>query len=277
MRRHVLRTQTDALAQDQAGDQGRGTGVQVNDRTTGIVHRTSRAQPAAAPHPMGDRAIDEDQPQPHEPEEGAELHAVGQRAGDQGRGDDREGHLEEHVDRFRNRARQRGNAGELHRTQEQIAEAADPVVHALVGIGGEGQAVADHHPQHGDQRGGAEALRQRRQHILLAHHAAIEQAQARNGHHQHQRRGGQHPGGVARVQRILRRVGRIGHARRQSQRAGGDQRRHARFLQLFESHLFVPLLTARRCRFRRCGCARPVPAASRKSCRPRSGRSSPWW
>ena len=86
-----------------------------------------RAQPAAAPHPVGDRAIDEQQPQRHEPQEGGELHAVRQRAGDQRRGDDREGHLEEHVDRFRNGAASGLTAFSPIGLQEQIVEAADDI------------------------------------------------------------------------------------------------------------------------------------------------------
>ena len=54
----------------------------------------------------------------------------------------------------------------------------------------------------------AKALHHRRQHVHLADHAAIEQGQARDGHHQHQRGRGQHPGGVAAIER--RRRGGVG-------------------------------------------------------------------
>ena len=83
---------------------------------------------------MGDRAIDEDQPQAHEPHEGRELHAIRQRAGDQRRGDDREGHLEAHVDRFRNGAGQLADRVQPHRRQEQIVEAADPLLVPASGL-----------------------------------------------------------------------------------------------------------------------------------------------
>ena len=63
VRRHVLGAEAHALAEHQAGDQTRGTGVQMHDGAAGIVERAQRAEPAAAPHPMGDRAIDEQQPQ----------------------------------------------------------------------------------------------------------------------------------------------------------------------------------------------------------------------
>ena len=197
VRRHIVGAQANALAQDKAGHQSRRTGVQMHHRTAGIVERASalgdqeartRAEPAATPHPMGDGAIDQDQPQTHEPQEGAELHAISQGARNERRGNDREGHLEEHIDRFRNGTGQAGHRVQAHRFQEQVGEAADPGIHARVRIGREGDGVADDHPQDGDQAGCAKALRQRRQHILFAHHAAIEQSQARNGHHQHQRR-----------------------------------------------------------------------------------------
>ena len=111
------------------------------------------------------------------------------------RGDDGEGHLEGHVDRFRNRRRQRVDVAELHVLQEELADAAE-IGAAL----GEGEAVADDRPQHRHQAGDREALHHRRQHVHLADHAAIEQRQARDGHHQDQRRRGQHPGGVAGIE-----------------------------------------------------------------------------
>ena len=146
---------------------------------------------------MGDGAIDQQQPQRHEPHEGGELHAIGQRARDERGRDDREGHLEEHVDGFWNRRRQRVHRVQPHIAQQELVEAADELVCGGVRVRRQRDAVADHHPEHGDDAGGAEALRQRRQHVLLAHHAAIKERQARNGHHQNKRGRCEHPGGVA--------------------------------------------------------------------------------
>src|SRR5262249_46853692 len=53
-----------------------------------------------------------------------------------------------------------------------------------------------------------EGLGEGGQHVLLAHHAAVEQGQAGQRHQQHQRRGNQHPGDVAGV--VVRRLGRLG-------------------------------------------------------------------
>ena len=90
-------------------------------------------------------------------------------------------------------------------------------------VAGEREAVADHRPDHGRQAAGRERLHADREHVLLAHHAAVEQRQARHGHHQHQRRRRQHPGGVAGIQggRLVLRE-RAG-ARRQQRRQAGDQ------------------------------------------------------
>ena len=80
---------------------------------------------------------------------------------------------------------------------------------------GERQAVGDDRVEHGDQAGDGEARHHRVADVLLADHAAVEQAEARDRHHQDERDGGQHPGGVAGVGRAL---GQDGRARRD----GGD-------------------------------------------------------
>ena len=78
---------------EEHGDR-RGTGVDVDHRAAGEVERAHLGQPAAAEHGVGERRVHEDQPDPAEQRPGAELHAVGDGAGDQRRGDDRERHLE---------------------------------------------------------------------------------------------------------------------------------------------------------------------------------------
>ena len=70
--------------------------------------------------------------------------------------------------------------------------------------GGERQAVGDDRVDHRDQRRDREAGHDGVADVLLAHHAAVEQAEARDGHHQHERDGGQHPGGVAARGRAVR-------------------------------------------------------------------------
>ncbi len=162
----------------------------------GIVEHAPVAEEAAAPNPMGDRRVDHDGPQAHEPHHRRELHAFGEGAGDQRRGDDGEGHLKAHEDRFGNRL------GEIvHRVERQTAQ--EDAAHAAHhrAAGGEGEAVGDHHPQHGHQTRDGEALRMHRgEHVLLAHHAAVEQCETRNGHHQDESRRCEHPRGVTGVE-----------------------------------------------------------------------------
>jgi hypothetical protein len=66
-------------------------------------------------------------------------------------------------------------------------------------VAGESQRVAEHGPQNGNQERRRQALRHGGEHVLLAHHAGIEQREPRDGHHQHQPGGGDHPGGVGAV------------------------------------------------------------------------------
>ena len=88
--------------------------------------------------------------------------------------------------------------------REAVEEEAREVADIGVAVG-EGDAVAGDHPDHRDQAADGEGLHQGRKDVLLAHHAAIEQREARDGHHQHERGAAQHPGGVAGVD--LRRRG----------------------------------------------------------------------
>jgi hypothetical protein len=119
----------------------------------------------------------------------------------QRRRDDGKGKLEHGVDRFGNRHAQMRDT-ELHRVmhvddaaKERMTEAAE-----IRGTAGrERDRIADDPPKHGHQTGDHEALRERREDVLLAHHAAVEQCQAWNRHHEHERCGGQHPGGIAGV------------------------------------------------------------------------------
>ena len=168
-----------------------------------------------SPHPMRDRRIDEDRPQADEPQHGRELHALGEGAGDQRRRDDREGHLEADVDGLGDRRRERVRIADAlrdvaeHVLQEGAVEPADEGR-----AGAEGHAVGADRPEHRDQAGDGEARHHGVADVLLAHHAAVEQAEARHRHHQHQRHRGEHPGGVAGIGRaLLERLGVAGRRR----------------------------------------------------------------
>ena len=101
--------------------QGRGTGVDVHHRAAGEVERTHLGDPAAAPHPVGDGRVDDEEPDADEHGVGAELEPVGGRAGDQRRRDDGEGHLEGGEEDDRD-----GQTRPLHRGRDPHADVLEP-------------------------------------------------------------------------------------------------------------------------------------------------------
>ncbi|MNP13378.1 hypothetical protein D3C76_1056570 [compost metagenome] len=155
----------------------------------------------AAPDHVRDRRIDQGEPHRGEDQHGGELHALGEGTDDQRRGDDGEGHLEGDEDAFREG---RGQAIHRQAIEEGLVQTTDEgaeVGYTFFHAGRiEGQAVTVNDPQDADQRGDGEALHHHRQHVLGAHHAAVEQRQAGNGHQQHERRRDQHPGGVTAIE-----------------------------------------------------------------------------
>ena len=143
--RHVVRQQRrrldsrGACPTHQRGDQRGDAGVDVHDRAAGEVERAHLREPAAAPHPVRDRAVDDERPQRDEHHVGREAHALDDRAGDQRRRDDRERALVAHEQQVRNRAlRLRGR----RRAGTARDSVADPVV-----AGRERQRVADRPPR----------------------------------------------------------------------------------------------------------------------------------
>ncbi|MNP31557.1 hypothetical protein D3C76_1246830 [compost metagenome] len=175
----------------------------------------------AAPDHVGNRCVDQGEPDGHEDQHRRELHTLGKGTDDQRRGDDREGHLEGDEYRFREQRRRRGQARRGHAGEERLGQTANEgieVDYTLLHTGGiERQAIAVNHPQHTDQAGDRKALHHYREHVLGTHHTAVEQGQARDGHEQHQGCGGQHPGGVAGVEHggCLLCQGQAGHYERQ--------------------------------------------------------------
>ncbi len=150
------------------------------------------------PDHVRDRRIDEGEPYGHEHQHRGEFHAFGEGADDECRGDDGEGHLEGDEHAFREGADQAVDGQAAEKGALQPTDEGAEVGHARFHAGGiEGQAVAVDHPEDAHQAGDGEALHHHRQHVLRTDHAAIEQRQAGNGHEQHQRGGGEHPGRVA--------------------------------------------------------------------------------
>ena len=143
VRLHRLVPVAAALAEhDRADERGDARG-DVHDGAAGEVERAELLQPAAvAPDPVGERVVDEGRPEHGEQQEGRELHALGEGAGDQRRRDDGEHHLEQHEHLMRDRLRVRVEGLDADAAQADPVEAADDA--ALVRA--EGEAVAPQHP-----------------------------------------------------------------------------------------------------------------------------------
>ena len=216
-------------------------------------------------------------------------------ADDERRRDDGERHLEGHEDQLRDGAR--ASVSLPMPAKKHSVETADVGVVEVVGVRSEGQRVGDDHPEHRHQARGDERLHQHREHVLLAHHAAVEEGEARDGHHQHERHGGEHPGGVAGVElrrrrprgvlqrRVLRKARQCRSTRKVPAAVCTGVLRYvsvgSNFIVRTPLSLRRPgrcgrcaVATRARCRqLRRCGCAPCVRSAIRRSCRRRSGRS----
>src|SRR5450759_694093 len=141
-----LRLAPHPWAQHQGGHESRDAGTDVNHGSARVVEGAEVAQPAAlSPHPVGNRRIDEQRPQQAEQDEGLELLALGEGTRDEGRGDDREHHLEGHVGGRGNgrRIRNRVSADTAQADEVQAADDA-PAVDVLA----EGQREAEQNPRH---------------------------------------------------------------------------------------------------------------------------------
>ena len=63
VRRHVLGAEAAALAEHEGADQAGDAGVDVHHGAAGEVEHAPVAEEAAAPHPVGDRRVDDQRPQ----------------------------------------------------------------------------------------------------------------------------------------------------------------------------------------------------------------------
>ena len=199
VRRHRLLAETAALAEHEGEDERRVAARHVDDEPAGEVDGARLEDPAlGAPHHVGDRAVDGEEPHRDERAPCAELHALGDRAEDQGGRDDREHRLEHDEDVLGDVARRRREVGrhrvDRHAGESGLREVADEGV-----AGAEGEAVADEDPEHADDAGGQHALHEDVEDVLRAHQAAVEEGETGKRHHQDERRGRQDPGGVAAV------------------------------------------------------------------------------
>ena len=163
----------------------------LDDRITvpDTVHEAGHA-----PDHVGQREVDDEHPDRDEEQNRGELHAFGDRADDQRRGDDREHHLihRKHVLRNPVGVIGVGRAGDA--LQEKVFGAAEKrTVEALA----ENKAVAKRPPHDGDQARDTETLGEHGEDILPANEAAVEEGETGQRHEEHERGAGHHPSVVA--------------------------------------------------------------------------------
>ena len=123
---------------------------------------------------MGNRCIDHHHPDGNERNKGPKFHPLCNRTANNGHGNNRKGHLEDHKQNFRNGATQGigGNTG-----QHELVQAANKGIAFA-----KGQGIANNYPDQTDHCGRNKTVRHGAEDVFLAHHTAIEQGQARNGH-----------------------------------------------------------------------------------------------
>src|ERR1017187_1165404 len=197
VRGHVGLGIADALAEVDAGDQGGDAASDVDYGATGKIEAGNVAasgveQSANAPHHVGHGTVNKNGPEGKIERHGAELHALGKGAGDEGRGNDGEHELVDHVGLFGNRGGVIGIGGKADAAQEKMLKAADEGAAVA-----KGQRVTADSPNDGDQAHHGEALHHGAQDVLLAHEAAVEESESGAGHEQDQGGGDQHPCVVA--------------------------------------------------------------------------------
>ncbi len=94
-----------ALADHEGDDQARDAGGDMDHGAAGEVEGAEVEEIArTGPDHVADRRVNQQRPQDVEEDQRREFHAVGKGAGDERRGDDGKGHLEEEEDRLRDRA-----------------------------------------------------------------------------------------------------------------------------------------------------------------------------
>ena len=199
-------------AQDHGSGQGRKARRHVDHGAAGkVLHAPLEEHSLGMPGPVRQRAVDQEAPQHQEQKICRKPHTLGERAGDQGRRDDRELELEHREDQQGNRQLERRFAGPQgdcpvthiveHEEGERVADqspAADVVA--------ERQPKAHEDPDQADHAQRDHALQHGRDNVLETDHASVEERQA-GRHEQHQARSRQHPRDVPGVESITRRQG----------------------------------------------------------------------
>jgi len=140
---------------------------------------------AEVEHPAGDREVDDRRPDRREEHPRAELRPVGDGAGHECDGDDRERRLE----RDEGQRREGRAVRRLEQARESELGRVDRPRELDLPIGrrGERHRVAVEHPQHADETHGAEAQHHHADHALGLHQSAVEERQSRR--HEENERG----------------------------------------------------------------------------------------
>ena len=182
-----------AGADDQGEGQGRVARGDVHHGAAGEIQDAQGAQPAAlAPDPVGQGIIHQGHPDEAEEQKRLEAHPFHKGAGDQGRGDHREHHLEGGKEPVGDGLGIVRVGQGPHPVEPQKVEPADQPAD----IGAEGQGVAVQDPLDPGQGHKDVTQGQGGKQVLPAHHAPVKQGQGRS-HQQDQRAAHQQPGGVA--------------------------------------------------------------------------------
>ena len=158
MRRDLALREMAALANHNRADKRSRAGSGMHHNAASEIHHAPGGHNAAAPDPMGDRRIDEEQPQRREDQHGREFHPFDIGTDDQRRGDNGKGHLEGGEQRFRNGAR---HAVDADAAKEHIVKIAEPG-----SIAGKGKRIAGNNPQHRHQTGDGKMMHQHRYNIF---------------------------------------------------------------------------------------------------------------
>mmetsp|Transcript_67157 Transcript_67157/g.216653 ORF Transcript_67157/g.216653 Transcript_67157/m.216653 type:complete len:357 (-) Transcript_67157:223-1293(-) len=166
--RRALVREARPRGQHQRRHDGSTTSGRVHDEATREVADALLREPAPAPDPMADRAVDQDLPESAKDQHRYELGAFCPRADDQGRRDDRECALKEEKHDQWNVVFHSVPVGP-HWLEEGEIQVANVGLHAA-----EAQGVANGSPEQPADAHDAEALHEDREHVLRLHEATVE-------------------------------------------------------------------------------------------------------
>ena len=185
------------------GSEGREAGGRVHDDAARKVPNAPASHPAAAPHPVAEGRVDENDPEGDEDEVGREADAVGERARHERRRDDREHALVAREDKGR-------NAGD-HRSPIDAAEeeVGGRVAEELARVGAEAERVTDDEPHDRDHAHRAVVLHDHRHDRLPVQQSGVEERET-GEHELDEGHRDEHPRGVTRVDGERGRIGRHG-------------------------------------------------------------------